>query len=222
MSGNNPLPTGGGYAGPAWYLTHGSGFNAMAFLVRQIVAGKTFGALVKVIAVNGPGGVNPPGTVAVQPLVNQIDGLGNQVPHGTVFGMPWFRLQGGTSAIILDPKVGDIGAALICDRDISNVKANKATSGPGSWRQNDWADGLYFGSFLGETPTQGIEFADGGINIFTNGTIALSTDAGNVSITTAGTIVTSSGALTNNGANISNTHVHGGVVVGGGNTTGPH
>lgn len=191
MSGSGNLPTSGGYAGAGWFRSGGSMFNSMAFLVRQIVAGKTFGALVKVIAVNGPGGVNPPGTVAVQPLVNQIDGLGNQVPHGTVFGMPWFRLQGGTSAIIMDPKVGDIGAALICDRDISNVKANKAASGPGSWRQNDWADGLYFGSFLSATPTEYIEFTETGVNIVSPGTIAIT-----------------SPALTHNGRNVGSTHSH--------------
>lgn len=212
MSGSGNLPESGGYAGPAWFRTGGSLFNSSAFLMRQIIAGKTFGALVRVIAVNGLGGVNPPGTVAVQPLVNQIDGLGNQMPHGTIYGMPWFRLQGGASAIILDPKVGDIGAALICDRDISNVKTNKAASGPGSWRKNSWSDGLYFGAFLGATPTEYIQFTGTGINIVS---------PGDISISTMGTITTTSGGLTNNGKNISNTHVHGGVETGGSNTTGP-
>ena len=207
MSGAQ-LPQSGGYAGAQGLRTGGSQFNAMAFLVRQILSGKTFGALVKVMAVNGPGGVNPPGTVAVQPLVNQIDGLGNQLPHGTVFGMPWFRLQGGTSAIILDPKVGDIGAALICDRDISNVKATKAVSGPGSWRQNSWADGLYFGAFLGATPTEYIQLTGNGINIVSPGLVTITAD-----ITTTGTIL-------NNGHHIDSTHEHTGVSVGGG-TSGP-
>ena len=175
MSGS--LPTGGGYAGAGWFRTGGSQFNAMSFLIRQIIAGKTFGALVKVLAVGGAGGVNPPGTVSVQPLVNQIDGLGNPVPHGTVYGMPWFRLQGGSSAIILDPVVGDIGAALICDRDISNVKATGAAANPGSWRQNDWADGVYFGAFLGAAPTEYIQFTGNGINIVSPGTVAITSPA---------------------------------------------
>lgn len=139
----------GGFAGQAWLQTAGaSQFNAMAFLVRQIVAGKAFAGLVKVIAVHG-GGPSAPSTVDVQPMVNQVDGFGNQVPHGVVYGLPCFRYQGGSAAIIVDPVAGDIGDAVICHRDISAVKATGEVAGPGSFREHDWADGCYFGAFLG-------------------------------------------------------------------------
>ena len=54
----------------------GSDFGAVAFVCRQLIAQISTMKLVKVVAVNG-GGVNPAGTVDVQPLVSQIDGNGN-------------------------------------------------------------------------------------------------------------------------------------------------
>lgn len=180
------VPTGGGYNGPAWRATFGSQFNAMAFLVRQIIAGKAFSAVVTVQSVS-PGEVGPVGIVSVQPMVNQIDGFGNQVPHGTIYNLPYFRLQGGTNAVIIDPVVGDTGVAVICDRDISIVKATGTISGPGSFRQNDWADGVYFGGFMNGTPTQYVQFTEGGINIVSAGTLDL-TAAGAVTIQSGGTI----------------------------------
>jgi hypothetical protein len=91
-------------------------------------------------------------------MVNMIDGIGNKTPHGTIFNLPYFRLQGGTSAIIMDPQVGDIGIALICDRDISSVKATQAVSNPGSNRLHDLADGIYIGGILNGIPTSYIQF----------------------------------------------------------------
>ena len=45
--------------------------------------------------------------------------------------------------------------------------------------------------------------------------------AGDIEITAGGAITLASASLTHNGKNIGDTHVHGGVVVGGSNTTGP-
>jgi hypothetical protein len=231
MSGQGSLPTGGGYAGPEWLQTGGNQFNAISFVVRQIIAGKTFGAMVEVVAVHG-GGIGGPGVVDVRPLVNQIDGLGNQIPHGTIYGMPWFRLQAGANAVICDPQVGDKGAALICDRDISIVKATGAVSGPGSWRQNSWSDGLYFGAFLGGAATQYVEFATGGINVVSPTKITLQAPLVEIDgLLQQGTGATSYGAtlqgpvtvvndLTAEGTDV-HTHVHSGVQPGGGDTGPP-
>ena len=171
MSDAGSISNSGGYAGPQWLQTGGSDFNAMAFLTRQIIAGKAFAAMVEVMSVSNAGSVAPVGVVSVQPMVNQVDGFGNQVPHGTIYNLPYFRLQGGANAIILDPVVGDNGLSVICDRDISIVKATKAVSGPGSFRQNDWADGCYFGGFLNGDPENYVQFSAGGINIVSTGTI---------------------------------------------------
>lgn len=188
MSEQGALPTAGGYAGPAWQLTGGKEFSALDFMIRQVIAGKAFAGLVKVISVTG-GGVASPPRVSVQPMVNQIDGFGNQTPHGTIYDLPVFRLQGGANAMILDPIEGDIGEAICCDRDISNVKATGKIAGPGTWRQNDWADGCYFGSFLGAAPTQYGWLSDAGIAFVSPVQISLTVGGFGIVITASGTTI---------------------------------
>lgn len=139
-----------------------SEFNKIAFLVRQMIARLSTMKLVQVKAVHSNGAVAAAGTVDVLPLVNQIDGGGFSTPHGTVFGLPWWRLQGGLHAVICDPKVDDIGYVVCADRDISNVKTTKAQANPGSLRRYDLADGIYVGGLLNAAPTTYILFTDDG------------------------------------------------------------
>ena len=139
-------------------------YNLDAFTILQHIGKMATVELVQVIAVHG-GGVNPTGTVDVQPMVNQIDGKGNPVAHGTIYNIPYFRIQGGTRAVINDPVVGDIGLCAFSSRDISKVKNTLAIANPGSRRRFDWADGLYFGSFLGATPTSYIMMSSAGIKV---------------------------------------------------------
>jgi Phage protein Gp138 N-terminal domain len=179
------VDTGTGQVGQGWFTDLGTYYNATAFMVDQIAAGKAFIGLVIVQSV-APGGVGPVGTVSVQPMVNLVDGLGNQTPHGTIFGLPYFRLQGGASAVIMDPSVGDIGVAIFCDRDISAVKATGQVSGPGSRRQNDWADGLYIGGFLNGAPSTFIDLTGGNIAITTPGTLTIS--ASNITLDASGNL----------------------------------
>ncbi len=135
---SGPLQTQGGYVGAAWLQTAGSVFNALDFVIRMVLADDRQADIVKVIAVHG-GGTGSPPTVDVQPMVNQVDGFGNQTPHGVVYGLPCFRLQGGNGAVILDPVVGDKGLAVFCDRDISTVKATGADlAARGLFRQRDF------------------------------------------------------------------------------------
>ena len=77
-----------------------SEFAVTSFIVRQMIAKLDTMKLVQVVAVHG-GGVNPGGTVDVYPLVCQVDGNFNGKPHGTVYGLPWSRLQGGKNAVIV-------------------------------------------------------------------------------------------------------------------------
>ena len=228
MSG--ALPTGGGYRGAAWQNTGGNDFNAMSFLVRQIIAGKAFAAIVQVKSVTG-GGVGTPPIVSVQPMVAQVNGAGEPTPHGTIYNIPCFRLQGGNGAVILDPAVGDIGQAIICDRDISVIKATAAPGVPGSWRQNDWADGCYFGGFLNAAPAQFVQFGAGGITITTTGTITVNATSATVNAATStfqGNVVatgTITGAAINDGTgslgalrSAYDAHKHPGVTTGGSST----
>ena len=201
MSGSGgPLPTDGGFAGQAWAQSAGTQFQAIDFMIRQVIAGKSFLALVLVKAVHG-GGVGSPASVDVQPMVNQQDVLGTQTPHGIVYGMACWRYQGGASAAIIDPVAGDIGLAAICDRDISGIKLTGSPGPAGSHRQNAWSDGIYFGSVIGATPANYIQIAASGINITSTGTIAI--------MAAGGTSIDGREFLT---------HKHSGVQTGGGDT----
>lgn len=202
-----------GYQGQQDPGDGGGHLNAMAFLVKQALARVNTVTLVKVVAVKNAGGVEPVGFVDVQPLVNQIDGAGNAADHGILHGLPYFRLQGGANAIIIDPQVGDIGVAAFCDRDISGVKASRGKANPGSWARHSMSNGLYFGGMLNATPNQYVAFVDGGINIHSPGTITIS--AANIS--SSGSWA-HSGSITANGKVIDNTHRHTGVQPGAAST----
>lgn len=156
---------GQGYASFATPGASHDDFNATALQVQSILARCNTSTLVKVVSVTTSGGVNAPGFVDFQPLVKQVDGAGNTVSHAPVYHCPYFRLQGGGNAVILDPVVGDIGMASFTNRDISSVIANKAEAAPGSRRWFDMADGIYFGGMLNGAPTQYVQFSGAGIKL---------------------------------------------------------
>lgn len=173
--------------------TSDSEFNATSFLVRQMLLGLKTVDLVRVMKCTNDGGLSPVGFVDVQPLVNQMSGDRKATPHATIYNIPYFRLQGGKNAIIIDPEVGDIGMCAFASRDISSVKVNKAPSNPASHRTFDWADGLYFGGFLNGVPSQFIRYHGGGIEVKTPGQFKV--DAGSIDLG-------ASGAVTINGSTI--------------------
>lgn len=171
------------YPARATQHTATSAFNATTFLVNQILERISTGKLVEVMHVHpvaSPGDDQPAGTVDVRPAVNQVDAAGGMVKAGTIYGIPYFRLQCGGNAIIMDPVAGDFGALLCCDRDISKVKNTQAQANPGSFRKFDPADGLYFGGFINGAATQEVRFAPDGIHVTSPHTIFLE---GNVKIT---------------------------------------
>lgn len=180
----NPQQQGfGGQAGPS---SASSDYNKIWFLVRQMIGRIRTATLVQVQSVSNSGGIDPIGTVDVLPLINMIDGFGNPTQHGTIFNLPYCRVQGGANAIILDPKIGDIGVAIFADRDISTVKSSATQGGgnnqanPGSRRRHDWADGLYVFSVIANPPIQYIQFTDTGINIMCPALITITAPIVNV------------------------------------------
>lgn len=154
-------------------------YNTLAFVIQQLLQEMQTATLVKVISCSNDGGLAPWGTVVVQPLVFQMTGARQAVPHGELCSIPYFRLQGGSSAFIIDPVENDIGIAIFCSRDISNVKANPAAvvaaggATPGSFAQFDWADGLYMGGFCNLEPTQYVLMGPAGIQIVSPTKIAM-------------------------------------------------
>jgi hypothetical protein len=125
--------------------------------------------IVQVKKVTTKGEVAAIGRVDVLPLVQMIDGIQRTVDHVTVFNLPYVRLLGGKNAIILDPKVDDIGLVVSADRDISGVKKSKKVSPPGSQRRYNIADGMFIGSVLADKPESYVQFMD-------DGTILISPD----------------------------------------------
>src|SRR5580692_8143288 len=97
-----------------------SDFNVIWFIIQQALGQVRTNIPVKVISVTPFNGTALSGVVQVQPLINQVDGQGNSVPHGNLFQIPYLRIQGGTNAFIMDPAVDDIGLMAVCDRDISS------------------------------------------------------------------------------------------------------
>ena len=150
---NNPL------ALPSDFDSEQNGLN---FAIQQAMLKMQTSLPVRVMAVRNAG-LAPVGQVDIQVLVDMVDGQGNTVQHGTISNVPYFRLQGGTNAVIVDPSPGDIGMACFCSRDISAVKSVKDAAPPGSWRSHDFSDALYLGGFLNGTPTSYIQITDGGI-----------------------------------------------------------
>jgi phage baseplate assembly protein gpV len=177
-----------GFRGAADATSAGSPYNENLFLIHQVLAAVSTAKLVRVEAVTNAGDLSPVGFVDVMPLVNQVDGDDNAVPHGVVHNIPYFRLQGGSNAVILDPQVGDIGACIFADRDISAVKNAKDVANPGSKRRFDMADGLYIGGYLNAVPQQYVRFSVAGIGIVSPTKITLSSPLVEVDASTSFTV----------------------------------
>lgn len=189
-------PNQSGYQGSMTPASTAGEYNQLSFLIRSILGKANFSTLVQVVSCSNSGGVSPVGTVDVQPLVDQVDGLGNAVPHGVVFGLPYARIQGGTNAIIMDPQPGDIGIAIFADRDISGVKSKKARNVPTSGRRNSMSDGIYIGGTLNGTPSQYVQFNASGITIDSPTAAIINAPAATVNADTAEINATASASVT--------------------------
>src|SRR6516225_2042630 len=86
---NNPEQAFLGFQPPE---TFGSDFNAKVFLIKSILAGIRTSTIVQVQSCTNNGGVSPVGTVNVVPMVNQLDGFGNQMAHGQIYSLPYVRV----------------------------------------------------------------------------------------------------------------------------------
>ncbi|MCW4590904.1 baseplate assembly protein [Gluconacetobacter entanii] len=167
----------------------GSDYGSIEAVGRRLLAMMGADTPVRVVAVNGTG-LNPVGFVDVQPLVHMQDALGQAMPHGVIRNVPYVRMQGGRSAVICDPCVGDIGAIIICGRDISTAKASRAPAAPGSFRIHDMADAIYVAPILNAAPTEYVWLTGNGIKVKTAGTFEVDAASMKVScdITSTGTI----------------------------------
>jgi len=159
-----------------------SDLNRLEFLIKVLQRDMSTAIPVIITAVQA-GDTNAAGYVDARPLVAQIDAWGNSLPMAVIHHLPYFRLQAGRAAVVLDPVVGDIGLAVFAQSDCSNVKqgANQTVQ-PGSWRKFDQADGFYVGGFLNKSVDTFVRLAqDGSITIKAPGNVTI--DAPSVSMT---------------------------------------
>lgn len=184
--------------------------NQEAIITRLI--GRVFThTVVKVVSVDA-GSIGAAGFVDVVNLVQQLDGNNQGIPNQPLYRLPYFRLQGGANAVIIDPKIGDIGLAAFAMRDISKIKKTKEESAPPSRREYDSSDGLYIGGFLNGAPSQYIEFLDSGINVVATGDINVTTTA-NVNVDSGGDISANCTNLTVNCSGSAGINAPGGANV---------
>ena len=161
------------------------------------------------------------GFLSVRPMVFMVDGSNNNYARATINNVPFFRLQAGGNAVILNPKVGDIGLIAYCERDISTVKRNKKQAAPNSRRQFNINDAVYLGGMLNGAPTQYIHFTDNKIIVKAATEIVL--DAPQVTATgkfTASGIIESLSDVVAKAISLFS-HKHGGVQSGGSDTGNP-
>ena len=131
-----------------------SEYKAISFLVEQAIKGMVNTAIpVRVDSCTKPGVGGAAGYVSATPLVMQRGADGKGLQPVSLPQLPFFRLQAGNAAVVLDPQPGDIGLAICSQQDSSNVQAG--TSGPvqaGSFRCFDMSDSFYVGGFMNQTP----------------------------------------------------------------------
>jgi hypothetical protein len=222
-------------AGQQEPLDSNSDWYAISFMIAQKMAELEVMMPVQVVAVN-PGSGSPPaaGTVDVQLLVSLLDGAGNAVQQGIVHGVPYFRLQGGAWAVVIDPAANDFGYVVSASRDITAVKAKPGIQNPGSLRKHSYSDGVYVGGILNAVPA-------GRVWLKPDGTWSLTDKPGNVlqgdangitatpisgkpfkvvgNLQVTGTIASGEGG----GDQVSlQTHTHSGVQTGGGSSGPPN
>ena len=188
-------------------------FNAMEFLIRNVIQGLVNTAIpVIVTAVDAGGASEPTGYVTVKPLVCQVDGFGETLDPAELFRVPYARVQGGVAALVIDPVPGDIGLAVFAKSDCSGVAQMQSKPvQPGSFRKFSMSDGFYFGGFLNRAPSVYVEVKQ-------DQSIVITASSG-VTVN-APTVTVPSGDVIASGISLVH-HVHGGVQSGGGNTGQP-
>lgn len=130
--------------------------RAQEYVIQRLIRQINTATLVRVTAVYPtPDAV---GFVDVMPMVQQQTTAGTVIEAAPMFRLPYLRMQGGVSAIILDPVAGDIGLAVFAQRDITTVAATQTEGMAATNRAYDAGDGLYLGGFLNANPAQYLAF----------------------------------------------------------------
>lgn len=137
--------------------------NSMEFFIRSLISQVVSTSLpVVVTAVERKGEEAGAGYVTVKPLLQPRNNSGDGLEVTTIPKLPYFRLQHSKAAIICDPKVGDIGLAVVAKQDISNINGSTTPKVPATYRKFDPSDSFYIGGFWGKAPEVFIHLEDEG------------------------------------------------------------
>lgn len=148
------------------------GPRELEFIIERMIGKAYTMTLVRVVDVQ-PGGSGPVGFLSAVDLLQQVDGNNNGIANESMKGLPYFRLQGGANAVIIDPKPGDLGLAVFARRDITVTKQSKQEGPPPSLRSHDVSDGIYIGGILNGAPSQFLRFLDSGVHIQATGPLTV-------------------------------------------------
>ena len=137
--------------------------NSMEFFIRSLISQVVSTSLpVVVTAVERKGEDAGAGYVTVKPLLQPRNNSGDGLEVTTIPKLLYFRLQHGKAAIICDPRVGDIGLAVVAKHDISNINGSTTPKVPATYRKFDPSDSFYIGGFWGKAPEVFIHLEDEG------------------------------------------------------------
>jgi hypothetical protein len=183
----------------------------------------------------------------VQPLINLVTVEGKQQPRHLLASIPVLSMGGGGFHISFPLKKGDLGWIVASDRDISLFKQALQMSAPNTKRAHKFEDAWFIPDVFrkytinsADSAAMVIQSTDGvsrisisgshiditttdHFNVTATGTVNVTAPTvnvvGNVNIT--GDLTVSGVTKTGGGLNL-NTHVHGGVLSGSSNSSGPH
>lgn len=165
-----------------------SDYNMNSAFIRNMIGEIYTAEPVVVVAVyENSGSEGPPGFVNVLPLVSQYDAYNEVIEGVRLNRLPYFRLQAGAAAIVLDPKVGDIGIAVYMKRDSSDISVGQTEPiKPNTFRAFDQSDGFFIGGFYNRQPTVFVELDEAGsINITAPDRVVVNTDSATINSNTA-------------------------------------
>lgn len=161
--------------------------RAQEYTILRLISRVHTAQLVRVMAVEPV--ADRVGFVTCQPVIQDTATNGVLIAQSPIYRVPYLRVQGGVSALIIDPAEGDIGVALFAERDITAFKDTLQDGAAATERQFSSGDALYLGGFLNGAPAQYVRLRPGagGIDVITPG--AMNLQAGGVATLSAAQFV---------------------------------
>ena len=130
----------------------------LEFFVKSFISRISTAVPVIVLSAEANASGGPAGYVDAKPLVMDVNTNRQAVEPPVIYGLPYFRLQAGSAAVVMDPVPGDIGLAVFAQRDCSALQPEaKSPVPPATRRAYSAADGFYIGGFLNAAPQTVIE-----------------------------------------------------------------